>query len=248
MIEPTQTPFETPKGVVRLYDVINGKNTEYLDALVDLYREFFPVYAPVLSRVREKALLPANADPRFIRHQWVAVLEEEPIGLVSFKFARRQNLGLGLSLAVRPAYRSLAWGEYCRFSHFLNTQMVKQQEIDAAACGLPPLLGVAVEVEKITGPNDPRARLYEHYKEYGFVPLPITYHEPTSARSLSSPAEEIAHPMQLFLLPVHIKEGAAFSQDILERVIDTFLIEHYGLPQDHWIVQQARESIEKTVQ
>src|SRR5512142_3262906 len=108
MIEPTQTPFETPKGAVRLYDVINGENTDYLYALVDLYREFFPVYAPVLSRVREKALLPANAVPRFIRHQWVAVLAGEPIGLVSFEFARRHNVGLVVSLAVRAAHRSLA--------------------------------------------------------------------------------------------------------------------------------------------
>jgi hypothetical protein len=246
MMEPTKSSFETPKGIVRIYDVIDGKNTEYLDALVDLYREFFPSYIPVLSRVREKAFLPANADPRFIRHQWVAVLEGEPIGLVSFKLSIKQNLGLGLSLAVRPAYRSLAWGDYRRFSHFLNTQMVRQQEIDASLCGLPPLPGIAVEVEMLTGPNDPRARLYEHYKEYGFVLLPITYHEPDSARNLLSPVEANMHPMKLFILPLHINEKTElFSADMLERVINTFLVEHYGLPEDHWIVQQARRSIEK---
>lgn len=248
MNEPTKGSFETPKGIVRIYDVMGGKNTEYLDALLELYREFFPSYIPVLPKVREKALSPVNLDSRFISHQWVAVLEKEPIGLVSFRFETRQNLGLGLSLAIRPAYRSLAWDNYRRFSHFLNTQMVEQQEIDASMCGLPPLLGVAVEVEQLTGPNDPRARLYEHYKEYGFVPLPITYHEPDSARNLLSSTEDNAHPMQLFILPVHIKENDIFSVDTLEWVINVFLVEHYGLSQDHWIVQEALKSIEKAVQ
>lgn len=249
MIEPTQGSFETPQGVVRIYDVMGGKNTEYLEFLLDLYREFFPAYIPVLSKVREKALSPANLDPRFVSHQWVTMLEGNPIGLVSFKFAVRHNLGLALSLAVRPAYRSLAWGEYRRFSNFLHTQMMKQQEIDSVMCGLPPLPGVVAEVEKISGPNDPRARLHEHYKEYGAVPLPITYHEPDSARNLSAPTEENAHPMQLYIFPAHIKQDEdLLDADMLERVITAFLVDHYGLPEDYWIVQQARQSIKNAVQ
>lgn len=249
MSEPTLVSFETPKGNLRIYDVIDSRNSEYLDALVDLYREFFPPYIPVLSRVREKARLPANADPRFIRHQWVAVLEGDPIGFVTFKFAVRHNLGLALSLAVRREYRSLAWGEYRRFSHFLHSQMLKQQEIDSSMCGLPPLPGVVAEVEKITSPNDPRARLHEHYREYDAVALPITYHEPDSARNLSAPTEGNAHPMQLYLFPVHIKQAEdLLSAAMLERVINSFLVDHYGLPEDHWIVQQARQSIEMAVQ
>lgn len=249
MIEATQGLFETPKGVVRIYDVIGGQNTEYLDALLNLYREFFPAYIPVLSKVREKALLPANSDPRFINHQWVAVLEGEPVGFVSFKFAVRHNLGLALSLAVHRAYRSLAWGEYRRFSDFLHTQMMKQQELDSAMGELPPLPGVVAEVEKITGPNDPRVRLHEHYKEYGAVPLPITYHEPDSARNLSTPTEENMHPMQLYIFPVHVRQADDLrSADMLERVINAFLVDHYGLAENHWIVQQARKSIEKAVQ
>lgn len=51
--------------------------------------------------------------------------------------------------------------------------------------------------------------------------------------------------MHLCMLPLREK-GIPVNppnRDALELVIDTLLMDHYGLSEDHWIVQQARKSI-----
>lgn len=247
--------FETPKGDLHIHDVIDN-NVECLDALQDLYRELFPQYISALPRVRQKALLPANADPRFVRHQWVVLWNGHPAGLASFKFAIQQNVGICLSIAIRPAYRSLAWDDYRRFSHFLIRQMVKQLEVDATLSGSPAPLGLVVEIEMASSAIDlaskkSRQHLLERYREYGFLPLPVAYHEPASVRgngdaqSLSLPVKD-GQPMHLFMLPLQVGADINLSQyDMLERVIGALLVDHYGLAENHWIVQHARKSIEK---
>ncbi len=50
--------------------------------------------------------------------------------------------------------------------------------------------------------------------------------------------------MRLCMLPLREQDELnPPRRDVLELVIDALLIDHYGLPEDHWIVQQARESI-----
>ncbi len=182
MMMPSSTInfFETPKGDLYIYDVIDN-NIKYLDVLLGLYRELFPEYISAPPRVHEKAFLPANVDPRFIRHQWVVMWNEFPAGLASFKFAIQQNLGFCLSIGIRPAYRSFAWGGYRRMSDFLIGQMVKQLEIDAASSGCPMPLGLVVEIEMAENTADPvlkksRVHLFERYQEYGFIHLPVKCH------------------------------------------------------------------------
>jgi hypothetical protein len=224
-----------------------------LEALLDLYRELFPQYIAALPRVREKASLPADVDPRFVRHQWLVTCNEHPAGFASFKLVLRQNLGICLSIGIRPAYRSLAWQNYRRLSDFMLQQMIEQLEMDARSHSNPPPAGLVVEVEVPESTSDPvlqktRLHLSERYQEYGFLPLPVTYHEPVFVRtgengqSLSQGIHN-AEPMQLLMLP--LQDQGRLSPELLGRVIDALLIEHYGLPEDDWIVQQARESIEK---
>ena len=50
--------------------------------------------------------------------------------------------------------------------------------------------------------------------------------------------------MQLLMLFLQ-DQGGLPDPDLLGRVVDALLIEHYGLPEDDWIVRQARESIKK---
>ena len=187
MLNINANRFETPQGYLCIHDVVDN-NVECLDALLDLYRELFPQYSAALPRVREKALLPANVDPRCVRHQWVITCNEHPAGLASFKLVLRQNLGICLSIGIRPAYRSMIWQNYHRLSDFLIQQMVKQLEMDASCHGKPPPVGLVVEVETASGTTDPvlkktRLHLAERYQEYGFVPLPVTYHEPAYVRN-----------------------------------------------------------------
>lgn len=245
--------FQTPHGDLHIYNVTLDENVEYLDALLDLYCELFPQYFSALSRVDQRKLLSEPADPRFIRHRWLVTWNGHPAGLVSFEYIIQQNLGLCLSIAIRPAYRSFAWDNYCRLSDFLIRQMVNQLRVDAAGCGFPAPFGVVVEFETATSTTDPalkksRLHLFERYREYGFLPLNVTYHEPAFVRNnenAQSPSEN-AQPMQLCMLPIHIN-GITHSpqHEMLSQVIDALLVGHYGLSESHWIVQQARDSIDK---
>jgi hypothetical protein len=132
-------------------------------------------------------------------------------------------------------------------------QMIQQLEMDASSHGSPPPVGLVVEVEVPSGTTDPalkKARLHlsQRYQEYGFIPLPVTYHEPAFVRTCEngqslSQMIRTAEPMQLLMLP--LRDQGHLSPDLLGQVVDAFLIEHYGLPEDDWIVQQAREPIEK---
>jgi hypothetical protein len=253
MLNMNANRFETPQGYLCIHDVVDN-NVEFLDALLGLYSELFPQYSAALPRVREKAFLPTNADPRFIRHQWVITCNEYPAGLASFKLALRQNLGICLSIGIRPAYRSMVWQNYRRLSDFLIQQMVEQLEIDAGFHGNPSPLGLVVEVETASSTTDPvlkktRLHLLERYREYGFLPLPVTYHEPAYVRNCENGQPHLqvtknAQPMQLLMFFLQEQRCLSYP-DLLGRVVDALLVEHYGLPEDDWIVRQARESIKK---
>jgi hypothetical protein len=127
-------------------------------------------------------------------------------------------------------------------------------EFDASCHGHPSPLGLVVEVETAASTADPalkksRLGLLERYREYGFLPLPVTYYEPAHVRnpdigqSLSQVTKN-AQPMQLLMLFLQDQERSS-CPDLLGQVVDALLIEHYGLPEDDWIVRQARESIEE---
>ncbi len=248
MITPSVFSFDTPVGKITIYDVING-NVEYLEALLDLYKELFPQYVSALPQIRERAFLPVDVDPRFIRHQWVVVWNECPIGMVSFRYVVQQGVGLCLSIAIRPDYRSLAWDNYRRLSAFLIRQMVKQLEVDAAANGSSALRGLVLEIEMAMS-KKPYLHLLARYEEYGFLPLPIVYYEPSFVRGnvdddLLPATFENAQPMKLYMLPI-CAHGQVYllNKKLLNDVIDALLLNHYGLPENHWIVKKARKSIE----
>lgn len=237
-----ENSFATPQGQLHIYDVINNQ-VAHLDALLVLYTELFPQYVSALSQVRERALLPADADPRFIRHQWLLTLNQAPVGLASFGLGLQRGIGFCLSIAIRPIYRRLAWGVYPRFSAFMVRQMVRQLEVDASRSGCPPR-GMVVEIDMADPAKEKsRPHLIDRYLEYGFVPLPVTYYEPAFVRNAPASA---AQPMDLYMLPIHADDcdQPVPCPKLLNDVVDTMLLDHYGLAENDWIVQQARKSIE----
>ena len=226
--------FETHQGQLCIYDVIDN-HLEHLDDLLALYGELFPQYISSLSRLRAQAIAPA--DPRFIRHQWLVKVNGDAAALATFGLALQRGIGFCLSIAIRPAYRSLAWGSYRRLSEFIIRQMVAQLEADATHSGARPPCGLVVEIEMSGSKSaESRRHLLERYQEYGFIHLPVTYHEPAFLRN--APVQD-AQPMQLYFLSIHTD-----CANILQNVVDSLLIDHYGLTEDNWIVQQARKSIE----
>lgn len=244
--------FQIPGGHLKISDVID-QQVEHLDDLLSLYADLFPKYVSALPRIRQRALLPADVDPRFIRHQWVVYWNDEPAGLVSFRLALNHGLGLCMSIAIRPAYRSVAWGGYKRLSEFLLGQMIRQMDLDASKQDVI-LLGVLVEVESPVSANDPSIRmalsnLLARYQEYGFHLLPIDYYEPGFVRvpSVQPPNSDVprdAIPMQLCMRPLADNDKIGLPRvELLNKVIDALLIDHYELDESHWIVQRARASI-----
>ena len=244
--------FQIPGGHLKISDVID-QQVEHLDDLLGLYAELFPKYVSALSRIRQRASLPADVDPRFIRHQWVVYWNDEPAGLVSFRLALHRGFGLCMSIAIRPAYRSIAWDGYKRLSDFLIRQMIWQMELDAGKHDVS-LLGVLVEVESPASANDPATRvalsnLLARYQEYGFHLLPIDCYEPGFVRvpSVQPPDSDVprdANLMQLCMRPLADNDKIGLPRvELLNKVIDALLIDHYELDESHWIVQRARASI-----
>lgn len=245
--------FQTPKGDLHIYAITSDQNVEHWDAMLDLYCEFFPQYFSALSRDDQRKVLSEPLDPRYMRHRWFVTWNGHPAGLVSFEYIIQYDLGVCLSIAIRPEFRSLAWGDYRRLSDFLIRQMVKQLITDAAGSGHLAPFGVVVELDVPNSIADPalkksRLGLFERYQEYGFLPLNVTYHEPAFVRHPESsqiPSEN-AQPMQLCLLPIRAYGITQLPQrEMLNQVIEALLVSHYGLPENHWIVQLARDSISK---
>jgi hypothetical protein len=236
-----ENSFATPQGELHIYDVINNQ-VAHLDALLVLYTELFPQYVSALSQVRERALLPADVDPRFIRHQWLVTFNRVPVALASFGLGLQRGIGFCLSIAIRPMYRRLAWGVYPRLSAFMVRQMVRQLEADAARSKCPPR-GMVVEIDMADPAKEKsRPHLIDRYREYGFVSLPVAYYEPAFVRNASVGTAQL---MELYMLPIHADcEQQMPCPKLLNDVVDTMLLDHYGLAENDWIVQQARKSIE----
>jgi hypothetical protein len=89
----------------------------------------------------------------------------------------------------------------------------------------------------------------ERYREYGFVDLALDYAEPVFPDDAevtdgpADPAHMVFKPAQVGVFPV---TGGGFDPADAEAVsqfIRAFLVDHYGLPETHWAVQRAVQSI-----
>ncbi|MBN1179595.1 MAG: hypothetical protein JXD18_10300 [Anaerolineae bacterium] len=222
-----------------LHDVIGG-NLERLDDLVDVFVELFPQYAHTSERLRWKALRSAFADPHFINHQWLVEVDGRAAGLLSFKYAPQRGLGLTVYVGVRPAYRHLRV-EGKRVSEWLIGCGLDQLQIDAQATGSELPVGLFLEVQY--------PRLVARYREFGFVELPVVYHEPhfRQARTQDNVAESLAQAdfRRAYLggFPIHPERFDPSDAVMLETVVRAFMLDHYHLPMDHWAVAQALRSI-----
>ena len=233
--------FDVP-GIDLSVHELTGGNLARLEALVELFVELFPEYAHTAPRLRRKAERPADANPLFIEHQWLVDVDQEAAAMSAFKYVPGRNLGLQIYLAVRPDYRGLGWGECGRLSRLLIAAAQEQLRVDALAAGRPTPTGLVFEVLA--------PQLAARYREYGMVELPVEYHEPRYSpgrATLLDPdgVEQVAFQRaQLGIFPI---DGEQVDVNDLLFLTDTaraLLNDHYGLPEEHWIVQRALESIQ----
>ena len=233
-----------------IHDLIGG-NVDRLDAMLALFVEMFPQYTHYADRIRHTAERPNGFDPGVIHHQWLADVEGQAAGMVVFKYLPERRCGLGIDLAVRPAFRKRKFSRYDRLSELLNKCSLDQLEADALAAGDPTPFGKVVEVETPESTDDEqlkqrRAHLIERYRSFGMIQLPMKYCEPPYILGLGAkeiPAKETFHPMQLGVFPI---DGGGFDPHdptVLADCVLAFLVDHYRLPADHWAVQRALDSI-----
>lgn len=225
--------LETELTITELTD----GNTAQLDDFLALQTALFPQDVRYVPVMRKRASRPADADPRFIEHQWLIRHRDEPIAVTIFKYARMRDCGIGLDIGIKPAARPSDRGRSGRLSEWLTERCLDQLASDASACGRPTPVGLAVEVES--------EQLVRRFRQYGFIELPLEYHEPPF---IQHQLELLAHEtgtrtdfrrMHLGIFATGQAPLDPHDRELQRRIVLAFLVDHYGLAPDHWAVQRA---------
>lgn len=225
---------------------ITGGNVERLDALLELFAELFPAYPHTLPSLCQRAQRSADANPLFTEHQWLIDIDGQAAAMSVFKYVPKRNLGLEIALAVRPVYRKLDLGNYQHLSEFLIAAAGEQLQADALAAGCPKPTGLVLEVVA--------PKLVARFREYGLLELPVEYYEVrfSQGRPMVLSPDELEkvefHRAQLGVFPLDGQTVDVDNPALLSDAVLAFLIDHYGLPQDHWTVRRAIKSIRDIVE
>lgn len=219
---------------IAIYELLGSGDQNRVEAMLDLYAQLFPQYAHYVPRMRQRTAFPGDRDPRFVVHYWLVEVDGQPAGFRTFRYVRQRRCGLAHSLAMHPAYRQRQVNGV-RLAMFLVHQCLQQLIKDAQQAGDPPVLGMVNEVES--------DRLMAHYMRYGATLLPVSYMEPIFPSSDAGLDGITVSPMYLGFLPVPGQEAIATDPLHIREFVLAFLVDHYGLPADHWVVQSVLQSI-----
>ncbi len=221
-------------------ELTNGAHADRLPVVKAIYDQLFPQYAatPFLWKaLQDLALAPADADPNFIHHLWLLYFDGQPVGMTHFSYCVSRQVGLGIYIAVLPQYRKQMVGSYARLSEASIAATHLALAEDVRRLGHAPLSGFFAEVDL--------QKLTRQYEKYGFLLLPVAYEEPRLPEGLESyPGPQVYqfHPLHLGFFP-----SSACAErptvDVLRRAVQAFLVDFYGLPEDHPKVQQSLQSL-----
>lgn len=230
-----EKPIEHPE--LRIHDVVGG-NVAWLEPLASVMLEYFPEAAGRISRLYERAHRPPDADPRFLHHQWLVEVGENAAGIAIFSYVPARNLGLGVYLIVRPAYRRLPIGKHDRLAGWLHEAILEQLAKDATAAGRTTPWGLAVEVSV--------PELVKQYARYGLMSLPVSYLEPhfrpCPPGEPDSGPRITWEPAQLGLFPSGPGVDPQNPQ-LLRDIISAFYIDHYGFAAEQPEVRRALQAV-----
>lgn len=223
-------------------EMTGGAHAERLPELKRVYEQLFPQYAatPYLwQSLADLSAAPADADPKFIHHLWLLYLQEQVIGMAHFCYAVQRQVGMGIYLAILPEFRKQPVGPYTRVAEAINALTHVALADDAHRLGHEPPEGLFAEVDL--------EKLTRQYEKYGFVVLPVAYQEPRLPEGLQTfPGPQVYqfHPLSLgfFPRPPRSVEELPSAQRIRQAVL-AFLVDFYGLPEDHTTVQNSLQSI-----
>ncbi|MBK6646178.1 MAG: hypothetical protein IPG44_10615 [Anaerolineales bacterium] len=223
-----------------IYELPGSGDGERIDAMLDLYQRLFPKYGHYIPRMRRRVQFGNEHRQGHVVHYWLVEVDGQPAAIRTFRYIRQRRCGLAHALAVDPQFREEEAGGR-RLSMFVVHECLAQIIRDAGERGDPPVLGMVNEVEP--------ARLMEHYQRNGLIQLPVNYREPIfpSEAPGRSRAEELKlvefSPMHLGFLKSPGIQIESYSREMIADFTSAFLIDHYGLPEDHPVVVEIFNSI-----
>lgn len=228
------------QGNTSIYELLGSGDDARIEAMLGLYQMLFPQYQHYIPRMRRRALHQNENRKGHVVHYWLIEVDGVPAGLRTFRYVRERRCGLAHALAVDPNYREHFVGDK-RLAVFVIYECLRQIIKDAKDYGDPPVLGMVNEVET--------SRLMEHYERNGLIKLPLKYVEPIFPPEVvgRSRADEIAQikfsPMQIGFLPNPEVQLTSYTDEMLSDFVLAFLVDHYGLPENHPAVTEVLQSI-----
>lgn len=227
-------------GNVAIYELLGSGDTERIEKMLGLYAKLFPQYQHYVPRMRRRAQFGNEHREGHIVHYWLVEVDGQPAGLRTFRYVRGRRCGLAHSLAVDPAFRDVVANEN-RLAVFIIYECLNRVIQDAKERGDLPLYGMVNEVEP--------SRLMAHYINNGLVQLPLKYVEPIFPPEVDgrSRMDELANirfsPMHIGFLPNPEVNIEKYTCEMISNFVKAFLVDHYGLPEEHPVVLDVLESI-----
>ena len=228
------------EGNVAIFDLLGSGDHERIESMLGLYTRLFPKYQHYVPRMRRRAEFGNEHRPGHVVHYWLIEVDGQPAGLRTFRYVRDRHCGLAHALAVDPAFR-----EVCvlnkRLAVYIIYECLAQVIQDAKHSMDTPPLGIVNEVE----PD----RLMEHYMRNGLVQLPLKYVEPIFPPEVEgrSRLEELAithfSHMHMGFLPNPEVKMEKYTHEMISDFTLAFLVDHYGLPEEHPAVLEVLETI-----
>lgn len=225
---------------VVIHELLGSGDSARVETMLSLYGELFPDYKHYIPRMRRRSTMNTIARPGVTAHYWLIEVDNKPMGITSFRYVHVRNCGLGISFALLPEARSVTT-EGKRLSAFTISKIMDQLLADAEQIGSSSFPGMVTEVEHV--------ELMNHYKRMGMLELPIKYHEPVFPPEVNGQTRDDELKLLNFLpailgfTPNPAARQARLNRAVLTDFALAFLIDHYGLSEDHLKVQSIIQSI-----
>ncbi len=225
---------------IAIYELLGSGDDLKAEAMLALYTRLFQQYQHYVPRMRRRAQFGSEHRKGHVVHYWLIEVDGKAVGLRTFRYVHDRHCGLAHALAVDPAYREIVVDGH-RLAVFIIYECLAQVVRDAKERGDAPVLGMVNEVE----PD----RLMEHYIRNGLVQLPLNYVEPIFPPEVQgrSRLEELAitrfSHMHMGFLPNPEAKVEKYTREMIADFVRAFLVDHYGLPEEHPAVLEVIETI-----
>lgn len=234
--------FVTPDLNLVIHDLVNG-NSKYIEEYLEIYRNLFPQYVRYLPVMRKRAEVKAEQASIEKWHQWLLVIDNEPVGIVGFLYNRKRNVGLLMDFAVLPNARKIRLGaDNVTFAQYILNLSMQKLVQDAQENQNQSPICMAAEVEYPS--------LVRKYIEYGYITFPVEYFEPPFTPELELVGDKIHElrsanfgKMNIGAFPIPGYPMDLQNSETIRTVLLSFLEDHYQLPSDHWLIQKVVQEI-----